>query len=90
MTEMTNFTLTPAEQHAEWELKYSDKNGMQCNNQTLERIVEVSKHRVGNKTTWSASYMKYGGHVKDHDGLNKKKAFELAHTLMNTQASSKQ
>lgn len=87
---MTNFNLTPAEQHAGWELKYADQKGLLCDNKSLERIVEVSKHRIGNKTTWSASYMKYEGYVKDHDELNKKTAFELAHTLMNTQASSKQ
>lgn len=83
MTEI-NFTLTPAEYHAGWELKYADKKGLLCDNKSLERIVEVSKHRIGNKTTWSASYMKYGGHVKDIERLNKKKASELAHTLMKT------
>ena len=83
MPEM-NFTLTPAEQRAGWELKYADKNGLLCDNKSLKRIVEVSKHKIGNKTTWSAQYMKYGGHVKDVEGLNKKKALEVAHTLINT------
>lgn len=83
MTEI-NFTLTHAEKHAGWELKYADQKGLLCDNKSLKRIVEVSKHRIGNKTTWSASYMKYEGHIKDIEGLNKKKAFELAHTLMNT------
>ena len=84
MAEKTTFTLTTAEQHAGWELKYSDKNGIQCDNKQLDRIVEVSKHRIGNKTTWSASYMKCGGHIKDIGSLTKKRALEVAHTLMQT------
>ena len=84
MTEKTTFSLTPTEQHVGWELKYADKNGIQCDNKSLERIVEVSKHKIGNKTTWSASYMVYGGHIEDIEGLNKKRALEVAHTLMMT------
>ena len=84
MTEMTTFTLTPSEQHAGWKLKYSHKNGIQCDNKSLKRIVEVSKHRIGNRTTWSASYMIYGGHIKDLEGMTKKRALEVAHTLMQT------
>lgn len=82
MTKTTSFTLTPAEEHAKWKLKYSDKNGVLYDNKSLERIVEVSKHRIGNKTTWSAAYMKYGGHITDHNGLNKKGALKIAHLLM--------
>ena len=83
MVEM-NFTLTTAEQHSGWILKYADKNGIKCDNKSLERIVEVSKHVIKNKTTWSASYMKYGGHIKDIEGLAKKRALEVAHTLIQT------
>ena len=77
-----NFNLTLTELRAGWRLKYSDKNGILCDNKTLERIVEVSKHRIGTKTTWSASYMIYGGHIKDIDDLTNKRALELTHALM--------
>lgn len=78
---MTNrlFALTPAEQKAGWELKYSIKNDAHCKNALLNKDLVISK----GLNKWNVAFAEKDRNVDDTDGLQKTTAFELAHTLMN-------
>ena len=78
MTEI-NFTLTPAEHHAGWELKYLIKTGAHCINTSLDKDIVISK----GLNKWNVAIAGKDRFVDDTSKLNKKSAFELAHTLMN-------
>ena len=75
----TTFSLTPTEQKAGWELKYSIKNGAHCKNALLNKDLVISK----GLNKWNVAFAGKDRFVDDTDGLQKTTAFELAHTLMN-------
>lgn len=79
-----NFSLTHTEQNSGWELKYTTKNGIQCKNLSLGKIIELSKHNIRHLNhRWRVSVFNKDGSIDDTDKLKKTEAFELAHTLMN-------